>query len=71
MRGLGGRLETVGSVLDRYIADLLKAGFSGEAAVIGNLYDALAHTNLVSVPEDAELLKIQSQPDEKGESDNA
>jgi len=71
VRGLGGRLETVGSVLDRYIADLLKAGFSGEAAVIGNLYDALAHTNLVSVPEDAELLKIQSQPDEKGESDNA
>ena len=43
-------------VIDRYIADLLEAGFEAEAAAIGNLYDALVHSNFLGVPESAQLV---------------
>ena len=48
--------DTTGAVLDRYIAQLEKAGFNAEAAAVGNLYDALVRGNYTSVPVNAALL---------------
>jgi hypothetical protein len=48
--------DTAGHIVDRYIADLLAAGFKKEAAAVGNLYDALVKSNAMVVPESALLL---------------
>lgn len=48
--------DTVGSIFDRYISDLLTAGKTAEAATVGNLYNSLVHSNFTSVPADAKLL---------------
>lgn len=42
-------------VIDAYIAKLIEAGHKREAAAIGNLYDALVHSNFLSVPEQSRL----------------
>lgn len=52
--------DRVGHVIDRYIADLLEAGFHSEAAAVGNLYNALVSGNYASVPKDSRLLKTIS-----------
>src|SRR5215831_18118288 len=52
-----GLKDKTGMVIDRYIAVLLKAGHTREAGAIGNLYNKLVRHNLISVPEEAELLK--------------
>ena len=44
-------------VIDRWIKELLDAGFEREAGAVGNLYNKLVRHNLISVPEDPELLK--------------
>ena len=48
--------DTTGAVLDRYIAQLGRAGFAAEAAAVGNLYNALVRGNYTSVPLQAVLL---------------
>ncbi len=48
--------DTTGAVLDRYIAELERAGFPAEAAAVGNLYNALVRGNYTSVPLQAVLL---------------
>jgi ParB-like chromosome segregation protein Spo0J len=53
---LNTRDDTTGAVLDRYIANLLQAGFSAEAAAVGNLYNALVRGNYTTVPADSTLL---------------
>lgn len=45
-----------GAIIDRYIASLVMTGFEAEAAAVGNLYEALVHTNYASVPQNAMLL---------------
>jgi ParB/RepB/Spo0J family partition protein len=48
--------DTTGAVLDRYIVLLQRAGFSAEAAALGNLYNALVRGNYTAVPAEAALL---------------
>jgi ParB/RepB/Spo0J family partition protein len=48
--------DNTGSVMDRYIAVLLEEGFEDEAKAMGVLYDALVHSNHMSVPDQPELL---------------
>ncbi len=51
-----GQTDNQGVIIDRYIAQLLAAGFAAEAAAIGNLYDAMVKMNYISVPPNAKLL---------------
>ena len=52
-----GLKSKTGDVIDAWIAELLRAGFKAEAGAVGNLYNRLVRHNLISVPENAELLK--------------
>lgn len=49
--------DSAATVLDRYIAELQSAGHETEAATLGTVYDALVHSNFLSVPHDARLTK--------------
>lgn len=49
--------DRTGALIDRYITELLNSGFEGEAAAVGNLYNALVHGNFTSVPAGATLLQ--------------
>jgi hypothetical protein len=49
--------DNTGMVIDRWISELMKAGKAPEAGAVGNLYNKLVRHNLISVPEDAQLLK--------------
>jgi len=51
-----GQTDNQGVIINRYIAQLLSAGFTAEAAAIGNLYDAMVKMNYLSVPPNARLL---------------
>ena len=42
--------DTVGQVVDRYIAQLIRSGMRLEAATVGTLYNALVHHNFVATP---------------------
>ena len=42
--------DSVGDILDRYIAQLRAAGLGTEAATLGTVYEALVHANFASVP---------------------
>lgn len=48
--------DSVGSIMDRYIAELVKAGHEAEAQALGLVYNTLVVGNWVSVPNNANLL---------------
>lgn len=50
--------DTVGDILDRYIADLLQAGDPDAAAALGNVYNTLVAFNWASVPTSSPLAKV-------------
>ena len=52
------KAEPMGDMLERYIVDLLQGGFEAEAAVIGNVYNALVAGNWMNVPANSTLLKM-------------
>ena len=48
--------DTSAVIIDRYIADLLANGHQQAAAAIGNVYNAMVHTNYMAVPAQARLV---------------
>ena len=54
--------DTTGAVMDRYIADLLSAGFESEAAAVGNLYNTLVAGNYTCVPREPALFRKGETP---------
>jgi ParB/RepB/Spo0J family partition protein len=48
--------DSVATILDRYIHDLIKAGHLAEAGAVGTVYDVLVRSNFLSVPATSALL---------------
>lgn len=46
-----GLKDKSGTVIDRWIVALLKAGFEKEAGAVGNLYNKLVRHNHIAIPE--------------------
>jgi ParB/RepB/Spo0J family partition protein len=53
--------DTVGQVVDRYIAQLLRSGLTLEASTIGTVYNVLVHHNFVATPVQSVLLTDASE----------
>lgn len=60
--------DTVGDIMDRYIAHLLETGHTQEAATLGNVYNALVAGNWVGIPPQSILAKTSDIQDEAGDA---
>ncbi len=58
VRQVGPGQNSTAALIDSYIADLLQAGLTAEAGVIGTLYTALVQLNYLGVPENSRLAAL-------------
>jgi ParB/RepB/Spo0J family partition protein len=60
--------DSVGDIMDRYIAELLDKGLSMEAATLGNIYNVLVAGNWIGIPPQSVLAKTSEIQEEAGET---